>query len=235
MSSNEYRKRLSYLRGGRTEYPLLSALRKADYAKRKNQEDQSKMASGLFDENGNRLKYFPEEYNQSGVTGGVKEPMKAGITTLGIMKSKADGTWEVDKAYDKEIAFGDRLIKPIAGQGVIRALNSDILLENMQTIIAEESFTNKLVKLLLSDPTGQTARYVLPDSYYAQLESAGATPDKLVSMSPNSPEFSKAITFFKNTVRDASPSIHFENDIDDLFKSLKISDDGVSKSSCCCK
>jgi len=234
MPSNEYKKRIQYLTGGRTRYELLSALRRANYAERKNNEDKSKMASGLFGDDGKRIKYFPEEYNQSGVD--IKEPQKAGITTLGIMKTDGKGGWEVDTNYDKEIAFGDRLIKPIKNQGVIRALNSAVLKENMQTIIAEESFTNKLVKLLLSDPTGQTCRYVLPDSSYASLVSDNATPDKLVSMSPNSPEFATAITIFKNTVRNASSSIHFEDDIDDLFKSLNIRDDGTAKSSsCCCK
>jgi hypothetical protein len=234
--NNHVKRQLDYLSGGKTNYALLSSLRRSDFFSRKVKEDKQKLGSGMFDENGNQVKFFPDEYRKARPTNdAITNDLQAGITTLGIMKPTEKG-WEIDKSYNKEIDFGGRLIRPLENQGVIRVLNSSVLKDNMETILEENNMVMKMVKLFLSDSSGNICRYVLPYDFYKELDDAGAVPEDISSLSPNTPEFAAALTQMKNVVKRALPSIHFEDSIDSILSSF--GKDSVSSSiggGCCCK
>jgi hypothetical protein len=235
MSRDNYVKRqLDYLSGGKTNYQLLSSLRRADFYSRKVREDKQQQGAGLFDANGNQVKWFPDEYRkQPKENKDMTNDMIAGVTTLGIMKATGDG-WELDEDYNKEIDFGGRLIKPIKGK--IRALSTSVLKDNMETILEENNMVTKMVKLFLSDASGNICRYILPHTDYMALADAKATPEMITSISPNTPQFAQALQIIKEVTKNALPHIHFEESIDGLLSKFDTSAKTIGVGGgCCCK
>ena len=224
MSSSYTKRQLDYLTGGKTNYALLSSLRRSKYRERQKAIDDSKIADR------GEGQFFPSEYVGSapGVAG-QSAVTKAGVTTLGIMRATGDDNnpWELDKEYNNELDFGGRLVR--ADRGVIRALSSTLLKDNMQQILEKNNMVRRMVAFFLSDPTGSICRYVLPDRFYKQL-GTNATPEFLTSSAPNTPEFAKGLTTLKNVVNDAYPFIHFEDDITDMLE--KFDDPKIAGGSC---
>jgi len=232
--SNYVKRQLDYLSGGKTNYALLSSLRRADYFSRKVREDKQQQGAGMFDADGNQIKYFPDEYRKQPLANKeLTQENLAGITTLGIMKAEGD-KWVLDDNYDKEIDFGGRLVRPLKGK--IRALSTSVLKDNMESILEENNMVTKMVKLFLSDSSGNICRYILPSDDYKALVAAGATPEMITSLSPNTPDFAKGLTAIKQVTKTALPHIHFEESLDTLLSRFDSSVKTIGVGGgCCCK
>jgi hypothetical protein len=235
--SSYNKKQLEYLTGGKTNYALLSSLRRSQFREKQKEIDDSKLAAR------GKGQFFPSEYvgskKEDGTSlgvGGQTAKTKAGVTSLGIMKATGDPDkpWELDTTYNNELEFGNRLIRPDGG--VIRALSSELLKESLEVVLEKNKMTRRMVAFFLSDPTGSICKYVLPDRYYLKLGDKG-TPQALTSMAANTPAFAEGLTLLKNVTNEAIPHIHFEDDINDLLDKF---DDpknggGGSMAGCCCK
>jgi hypothetical protein len=234
--SNYTKQQIQYLTGGKTDYALLSSLRRAKYFENKKKEDESKI--------GNRLtgQYFPGEFKKAEAEGKfkIKENKAdkiAGYTTLGVMKH--NGTEWVPDETEQEIDFGGRIVKTHKGR--IRALSSSLLKQSMDQLKEDTTFTNKLVKLFLTDPSGSICKYCLPEEFYEKLigkASGGkdATPESITAMAPNTPEFADALKVLRNVTREAAQYIHMEdgwNILDQFDKD--VSSMGAVGGGCCCK